>query len=109
MQRADQGCDAKFGKTLEENIEKVKSYNLSQADTYLRDLEPQTSKYEVSFKGPGSTGTEIPIIATGASSNHYLESLMMLKNLDKVVRPVYRSIKLYYYDLGLEPQQKEEV
>ena len=33
----------------------------------------------------------------------------MLRSLDKVVRPEYRAIEVFYYDLGLEQAEHEAV
>ena len=99
----------KFGKTLEENIEKIKSYNLSEADPYFHDLDAEDVMPEVVLKGPGTSNIEVPTIATGASSNHFLESLEMLKSLNKVVRPAYKTIQVFYYDLGLGPEEQDQV
>lgn len=102
-------CTATFGKTLEENIEKIKSYNLSEADKYFYDIDLPSPKTEIIFKGAKSSDIEIPTVLTGASGNHYLESLEMLESLNTVVRSEYRNLQVFYYDLGLEPKQLEEV
>ena len=102
-------CDATFGKTLEENIDKVKSYNLSEADPYFHDLDPLDTTPKVILKGPETSDIEVPTVVTGASHNHFLESLEMLKGLNKVVRSAYKTIEVFYYDLGLESEEKDQV
>ena len=101
-------CTAKFGKTLEENIEKIKSVDMSAADTYFRDLEPKETP-EIIYKEPGTTNIEVPTIATGASSNHLQESLGMLKTLKRIIWPAYKTVEVYYFDLGLEPDEVDQV
>ena len=102
-------CNATFGRTLEENIAKIKSYRLSTADKYFKDLDSPTPHHNKTLKQPGSTTDELPVIATAASSYHYFESVEMLTSLATVIRPTYPTIPVYYYDLGLEPDQKKEV
>ena len=102
-------CNATFGRTLEENIAKIKSYRLSRADKYFKDLDSPTPRHNKTLKQSGSATDELPVIVTAASSNHYLESVEMLTSLATVIRPTYPTIPVYYYDLGLEPAQKIEV
>lgn len=101
-------CTARFGKTLEENIEKIKSVDMSAADTYFHDLEPKETP-EIIYKEPGTSNTEIPTIATGASSNHFQESLGMLRSLNGIIRRAYKAIEVYYFDLGLEPDEVDQI
>ena len=98
-------CNATFGRTLQDNIAKVKSYRLSPADKYFKDLDSQTPLPNRTLEAT----VELPIIVTAASSNHYLESVEMLNSLAAVVRSAYPTIPVYYYDLGLELDQKIEV
>lgn len=102
-------CNATFGKTIEENIEKIKSYKLSEADRYFQNIDSQNAVPKTIFKGPGTSNIEVPTIVTGSSSNHFLESLEMLRSLDEVVRPEYRAIEVFYYDLGLERAEHQAV
>ena len=102
-------CNASFGRTLGENIAKIESYELSPADKYFKYLDSPGQLYSSIVNHTELSAVELPIIVTAASSNHYLESLDMLYRLAEVVRPAYPVIPVYYYDLGLEPQQKTEV
>lgn len=97
-------CNETFGKTQEEDIEKIKSYPLDVADKYLMDLVP-TSKPGKFYKGE----TELPVIVTGASMNHMHEVEALFERLNTLVRPDYPSIKVYFYDLGLTSWQRAEV
>ena len=101
-------CNARFCPTTEWNIRKIQSYNFSKAETYLQQLEPKGT-LEAIYKGPGTSNIEIPVLVGAASSNHYHEVLGLFKNLNEVVRPAYPSIKIFYYDLGLRPEQTSEV
>ena len=102
-------CNAKFGRTLRENIAKIKSYNLSEANKYFKLLNSVVPFHNDIANRPGLSTGDLPVIVTAASGNHYLESLEMLYSLKAVVMPAYPTIPVYYFDLGLEPHQKKEV
>ena len=64
---------------------------------------------QVLTKGQETSSIEIPVFVSGASSSHFTEALQMLDNLNKVVRPVYPTSKLYFFDLGLRTSEASQV
>ncbi|XP_052081105.1 uncharacterized protein LOC127719121 [Mytilus californianus] len=62
------------------------------------------------FGEPVAIGNEtFPVIVTGASSNHYHESLAMIHTFKKKILPRYKGIRLIFYDLGLTRYQIKEL
>lgn len=104
----DDPCEAKFCKTTTGNQRKIASYNFSRADPYLPQLEP-SSNLEAIFKVPGTSGIEIPVLVGGCSSNHFHENLGLVRNLNTVLRPAYPTTKLFFFDLGLQPNQVSQL
>lgn len=49
------------------------------------------------------------ILATAASSNHYLESKALLANLHSNVFPYLSNFTMIYYDIGLEEQESADI
>ena len=101
-------CEARFCPTLEGNKQKIDSYNFCKAEPYMNQLKSHTIS-EVLTGGQGSSKIEIPVFVTGTSSNHFQESLLMLKELNKVVRPAYPMLKLYFFDFGLRNSEVIQV
>ena len=55
---------------------------------------------------------DVPVVVTGASSNHFKESLEVLDNIQNILmKKIYpnREITLIYYDLGLTKTQYEVI
>ena len=52
---------------------------------------------------------EVPVLVSGASSNHYLEAQMLIENLNIFVRPIYTNTPFYFFDLGLTASEKQKV
>ena len=102
-------CSAKFGITPEEDLEKIKNYNFSSAEKFLKTINlASMSPDSRSNSVPKQTGTftiELPTIVTAASSNHFEESMIMLQQLNSGVRSKYKDIELFYFDLGLEAEE----
>ena len=87
-------------------MRKIASYNLSEAEPYLSQLAPDSNlKVIYSTK----TKIEVPVLVSGASSNHYLEALKLIENLNRFVRPMYTSMPFYFFDLGLTAPEKIKV
>ena len=102
-------CNAKFGRTPTDNLEKIKSYNFSSAEKFLRtinlaSLSPD-SQSNVVPKQAGTSTVELPTIVTAASSNHFDESMIMLQKLNSGIRSKYKEVELFYFDLGLEAEE----
>ena len=106
---SDVNCTAKFGKTRSEDLQKIQSYPLSSVDHYLRRLDPVPSpRVYHSREGP-EAGVEVPVLVTGASSNHFEEVGLLIKHINSVVRPVYPNVPFYFFDLGMEHWQTQKV
>ena len=101
-------CTAKFGKTRTEDIEKIQSYSLSSVNHYLRQLDPVPSPgVFLSHEGPGAV--EAPVLVSGASSNHFVEAGLLINHINSDVRPLYRNVPFYFFDLGLQRWQSQKV
>ena len=99
-------CDAEFCSSQEGNKRKILSYNLSEVEPYLRQLAPDSNLQAIYCN---KKTVEVPVLVSGASSNHYLEALMLLENLNAFVRPVYTNTTFYFFDLGLTAPEKQKV
>ena len=104
----DTPCKTRFCPTQEGNKRKIDSYNFCKAEPYLKQLEAHTP-LEMLTKGQDTSSIEIPVFVSGTSSNHFQEALLMLDNLNKVVRPAYPTAKLYFFDLGLRTSEVSQV
>lgn len=104
----DAPCEARFCSTTEGNQRKIASYNFSKAEPYLVGPESKSDR-EIIYKGPGTSGVEIPAFVGGASSNHFHEALKLLRHFNSLIRPAYPNLKLHYFDLGLQKVQHEEL
>lgn len=51
----------------------------------------------------------IPALVTASSANHFSESMELVWNINNVVRPAYKNIKFFFYDMGLTDRQIREV
>ena len=100
-------CEAKFCSTREGNMRKIKSYNFTKAEPYLQYLIPKKNLKRI-WTNRNISNIELPVIVTGASSNHYKEALKLLHNLKTVVFPVYKT-DLVFFDLGLNQAQRKKV
>lgn len=102
-------CTAKFGKTWAEDIQKIQSYPLSSVNHYLRQLDPVPSPRIFHSREGQETGVEIPVLVSGASSNHYEEGNLFIYHLNSVVRPSYPSVPFYFFDLGMKHWQTQKI
>ena len=59
--------------------------------------------------GISHVANRYPIIVTAASANHFTESLALLVNLNCSIRRMFPKMELIYFDIGLLPQQREEI
>ena len=107
-------CNYDFGKTLEEDLRKIDSLEFPEAKPYLQNLIPKGFKVKDAKHHVGGVQMDpslpsIPTLVTGSSSSHFLESMELVSNIKNVVRPAYKDIKFYYYDLGLTTKQRNKV
>ncbi|XP_052816744.1 uncharacterized protein LOC128243184 isoform X1 [Mya arenaria] len=101
-------CNATFRQADADNFRKIESYRFPGVDRYTAELFPTTTPGLSS--GP-VTGDDIvsPALVTAFSSNHYLESKFLFKNIDDVVRPQYPDVKVIVYGLGLSTGVKQKL
>ena len=100
-------CEATFCPTLEGNKRKIESYNFTQAEPYLRHLT-RKNDLEIFFEERNSATIEIPVLVSGASSNHVREALILFDHLNTVYHPFY-SAPFYFFDLGLKQSDIQQV
>ncbi|WAR12496.1 hypothetical protein MAR_026676 [Mya arenaria] len=82
-------CNATFRQPEADNFRKIESYRFPGVD----QLFPPTTPGYSSGPVPGDEIVS-PALVTAFSSNHYLESKFLFKNIDDVVRPQYPDVKL---------------
>ena len=91
-------CIARYEPSFIDNFNYIRAYNLSAALPYMERLRlnqrplPTTDQSNVS----------VPIFVTACSSNHFRENMRLLENIETVVRPVYKDLKIVLFDLGLK-------
>ena len=103
----NESCEVNFCPTFEGNKRKIESYNFSQAEPYLHHLVPKKFRESI-WNGRGSSFIELPVLVSGASSNHFEEALELFPQLDTYIYPAY-STEFYFFDLGLWPSQLRKV
>ncbi|XP_052816750.1 uncharacterized protein LOC128243189 isoform X2 [Mya arenaria] len=101
-------CNATFRQPDADNFRKIESYRFTGVDRYIAELFPTTTPGLSS--GPVA-GDDIvsPALVTAFSSNHYLESKFLFKNIEYVVRPQYPDVKVIVYGLGLSNGVKQKL
>ncbi|KAK3582665.1 hypothetical protein CHS0354_031077 [Potamilus streckersoni] len=80
----------------------VRNYPLGDSCWYLEELGLQKPYNKL-------TPPVLPVIVTGASSNHFLESQAFLYSIKTTLMKNYEVPKLIYYDLGLDISQRKEL
>ncbi|XP_063411765.1 uncharacterized protein LOC134694652 [Mytilus trossulus] len=97
-------CHGKFHSNMNDNMQTVLDYPV------VNKMASQFKEMFELFGEPVVSGNEtLPVIVTGASSNHYHESLAMINTFKEKISLRYKGIKLIYYDLGLTRFQKREL
>ena len=104
----DTPCGARFCPTTEGNKRKIDSYDFVKAEPYMKNLQPNRTT-KVIMKGSGTSSIEIPVFVSGLSSNHFYEGLELLEYLNNFVRPKYRTMEIYMFDLGLTANESRQV
>ena len=109
-------CNAKFGDTHEENLKKIDSYKFPVAKAYIKKLLPDNfqfheAKYFVQGHHSDSNQSlpSIPALVTACSANHFSEAMELVENINSMVRPGYKDIKFFFYDMGLTNNQRKKV
>ena len=98
-------CNAKFEPTFEDNLNYIRTYNMSAASPYMEKLQLTDRPFSTTFL-PHLT---VPVFVTALSSNHFKENMGLLLNIDTIVRPVFNDLKIVVFDLGLCPEEIEQV
>ena len=100
----DEKCNARYEPTFEGDLNFVRAYNMSAATPYLEKLQLVDSPFSTTFL----PHVKVPVIVTALSSNHFKENMGLLANIDKVVRPVFKDVKIVVFDIGLKTQEEIE-
>ena len=95
-------------------MRKIDSYNFPEAKPYLKNLIPDNFKVKDAKHHLGGLQIDpslpsTPALVTACSANHFSESMELVWNVKNVVRPAYKDIKFYYYDMGLTAKQRKQV
>ena len=96
-------CNASYEPTFEDNLNHIRANNLSAALPLMEKLQLNERPLSTTFL----SHVRVPIFVTGCSSNHFKENMGLLKNIEVIVRPVYKDLKIIVFDLGLT--KKEEI
>ena len=97
-------CNASYESSFEENLNYIRAYNLSAATHYMEKLQLNEHPLSLTFLSQ----VRVPVIVTACSSNHFMENMGLLKNIETVVRPVYKDLKIVLFDLGLTKTEEIE-
>ena len=98
-----------------QDLLKIDSYNFPDAQLHLKRLLPKDFRIKEAkiYTKQGSYSDQsvpsIPALVTAFSANHFTEGLMLIDNINTVVKPAYKSIKLYVFDIGLTSNQRKQV
>ena len=84
------------------------SYNFAKAKPYIQNLTIHGDR-EGTFKLGTIPGVEIPTVVSATSSNHFLEAMNMIDKFNNLVRPAYKNIQLFIYDIGLQDSEHQQV
>ena len=98
-------CDAKYESSLEDNLKHIRATNFSAALPYMEKFRLNESPLSTTF----NSHVTVPVFVTACSSNHFFETLGLLKNIEGTVRPVYKDLKIIIYNLGLEEEEIKQV
>ena len=95
-------------------MRKIDSLNFPKAKPYLKNLIPDNfkaidAKHYVGGVAIDQSLPSIPALVTACSANHFLESMELVLNIKNVIRPAYKDIRFFYYDMGLTDKQRNKV
>ena len=91
-------CNTKYESTFEANLDYIRAYNLSVALPYMEKLNLTKRPLLPSDQ----SNVRVPVFVTACSSNHFKLNMELMENIDRVVRPVFKNLKIIVYDLGLK-------
>ena len=98
-------CNANYESTFYANLNYIREYNLSAALPYMEKFNLTTRP----LPSIDQSNITVPVFVTACSSNHFRENLGLLENIERVVRPVFKDLKIVLFDLGLNAAQIEQV
>jgi hypothetical protein len=87
---------------LKKNLEHIARYPRGLADKYMYIIAENRSE-------PKTMSETFPVVATAASSGFYGISQGLIKSVYEILLPKYKNIKIVYYDMGLNDNQKVQV
>ncbi|XP_052779990.1 uncharacterized protein LOC128217128 [Mya arenaria] len=89
----------RFTGTFKENLQKLEKITIPSSEPWLERLgfnTRMTSRVRSSF----------PVLVTAASSSHFLISQGLVRSVQEKVLTKYPAVQLFYFDLGLRPEEK---
>ena len=97
-------CNASYEPTFEDNLNYIRANNLSAALPYMEKLQLIERPLSTTFL----SHVRVPVFVTACSSNHFKENMGLLKNIEVIVRPVYKDLKIIVFDLGITKEEEIE-
>ncbi|KAL3860998.1 hypothetical protein ACJMK2_007091 [Sinanodonta woodiana] len=95
-------CPETLTNDSKHNRNRIRTYP-SAGNEYLKLLGLDT------IQRYNGTLTKIPVIVSGASSNHFAEALVMIKHVKSTLHPVFGPMKMIFFDLGCTSSQRERM
>ncbi|XP_060568726.1 uncharacterized protein LOC132727312 [Ruditapes philippinarum] len=95
-------CDQWFEDSFEKNLEHIARYPRGLADKYMYTIAENRSAPKTVFK-------TFPVVVTAADSGFYGISQGLIKSVYEKLLPKYKNIKIVYYDMGLNPNQRKQL
>ena len=99
---SDSECDD-FYPSFKENLNKVLNYDFNVSSKYLEllNLDPAGVRNLTSV----DMDSAFPVLATAASSSHFLEIQGLIRDYHQKLLPIYPDMKLIFFDIGLTVYQ----
>lgn len=96
-------CDqsASFNGTFKENLQKLKNVVFDESLPWLKRLDSIRTKSQIS--------TSFPVFVTAANQRFFVRSQGLVKGIIDRLLPVYKKVKIIYFDLGLTSSQRDVV
>lgn len=105
-------CKGHFFSDFYSNIKKLLNTKLVQEspclDVYLQNADNQANHDNRKHDRDhiiSEHKSDGPVILTAASSDHYHESQALFESIHKTLTPLYRDVKIIFYDIGLTAHQ----
>ena len=101
---SDKKMCSDFPKHFEDNLRIVSNYHFNINPDYLTNLRLDNTGIELLDTDMRTPST--PVIATGASENHFNEMQAMLENIHFTLLPKYPDLKIIFFDFGLRQHSR---